>query len=128
MEKSSRTTGRLALSLAAAALAAAAVYPVFYLPVAILGDRWEFRRNLGVAGFFFLCALAVTAVHALFLGLPAVLLLRRAKALTFLNLAAAAVLAGAAPSAFLDPRLAPWTGFFGFVGAVAFWLVWSGGG
>lgn len=49
----------------------------------------------------------------------------RKKTRTALRLVLAA--AGAAPAAFLDPRFAPWTGALGFIGAAAFWLVWSRG-
>lgn len=120
---------RFAAAGAVSAVTAAAVYPLFFTVIAVLGDRGEVAKNAGFGLFFFGAALLVSSLHVLLLGVPAVLLLERWKALNYRNLALAGFLGGALPAAVLSNlEDAPWAGLFGLIGASAFWLVWSRAG
>lgn len=112
----------------AAAISAAAGYPLFLFVLGVFSDPRDLAKSALLSGMVFVYALVVAAVHVVFLGIPAVLALRKLNALSLRTIVLAGLAGGAVPAAFLNLQMAPLGGLFGVFGALAFWAAWSRGG
>lgn len=116
---------RFAFSSLAAAVAAAAGYPLFLFTLGLFSDPRELSKNAQLSGMVFVYALMAAAAHVVLLGIPAVLALRKLNALTLRTIVVAGVIGGGAPAAFLNVQMGALGALFGAIGALAFWAVWS---
>lgn len=116
---------RFVFAAIASAFSAAAGYPLYFILIDIVIGDATIEKSISVLWLFLPAALIVTTAHVVMFGIPVFLLLQYLKALTFRNIAIAGLLAGSIPVAFFDSTLSPWTGVFGFLGAVGFWIVWE---